>query len=66
MPYVASSNLDFVEYDARKQELKITFQSSARVYHYLNVPLSVYNGLLRAKSKGKFFHHVIKHNYTWY
>ena len=61
---VSSSDLSQVGYDKSKSELTIIFKSGG-VYTYLNVPESVYTGLLGADSQGKYFHAYIKDSYTF-
>lgn len=51
---VASSNLAAVGYDPLTGELHILFQNG-RLYAYRGVPPSVYDGLLNAASKGRYF-----------
>lgn len=64
MPYVTSSNLDFVEYNSVDCELFITFKSSGK-YVYFDVPEFVYCELLNAPSKGKYFNRKIKPFYRY-
>ena len=44
--------------------LEVEF-SKGTVYHYDNVPESVFNEMLNAHSKGRFFNEKIKENYTY-
>ena len=60
MKLVYSSNLSSVGYE--NGVLEIHFHSGG-IYQYDNVPLSVYEALLAAPSKGKYFHKHIKDNY---
>lgn len=46
-------------YDAVNNILKIVYTSGA-VYQYLDVPLHVYTGFTKAKSKGTFLNKQIK------
>lgn len=57
-----SSNLCAVGYDG--QTLRIQFHSGG-VYDYLNVPESVYHGLMNASSKGSYHAAHIKNAYTY-
>lgn len=50
---VTSSNLESVGYEY--DTLYIRFNKGG-LYAYYNVPVDVYNALLQAPSKGKFFH----------
>ncbi|MHA1408506.1 MAG: KTSC domain-containing protein [Candidatus Heimdallarchaeaceae archaeon] len=62
---VLSSNLDWVKYNEETRKLIIGFKDGSE-YEYSNVPLNIYEGLLSAPSKGKYFHKFIKNQYfTW-
>lgn len=61
---VESSVLDFVRYDERARVLELTFDSG-RVYHYLDVPEPIKDGLLEAPSKGIYFNDHIRGQYTY-
>ena len=56
---VLSSNLKSVGYDNEKQILEIEFQNCS-VYQYFNVSQKVYEKLMSAESKGKYFFETIK------
>lgn len=56
---VSSSDLQRVGYDAASKTLYIRFHSGG-VYSYASVPPAVYNDLLAAPSKGKYFHANIR------
>lgn len=64
MVMVNSSNLYAVDYNPSTETLTIQFRSG-RVYEYYNVPLTIYEGLLNAPSKGKFHHKYIKYSYYY-
>ena len=51
-----------VGYDCATQTLEIQFQHGG-TYMYRNVPLSVFDGLMAASSKGSFFHENINDHY---
>ena len=57
---VSSSNISSIGYEG--STLHIRFHSGG-LYSYYNVPLSVYNGLMSAGSKGRYFHANIKGRY---
>ena len=59
MTKVKSSNIAGVDYDQKKRKLIIHFTTGSR-YEYSEVPLTRYSGLLRAKSKGRYFAKHIK------
>jgi hypothetical protein len=56
---VESSNLASVGYDPESAVLEVEFKSGG-IYEYSGVPQSVYDGLINAESKGKYFHQYIK------
>jgi hypothetical protein len=51
---VSSSHLKSVGYDAPSRVLEVAFHDNQR-YRYLGVAAPLYQALLSAKSKGKFF-----------
>ena len=51
---VESSNLEWVGYDEQKRDLYIGFKNKT-VYRYYNVPQDIFDGLLKAGSKGRYF-----------
>lgn len=51
---VDSSNLEWVGYDEEKQDLYIGFRNNT-VYVYHEVPKDIFDGLLKAGSKGRYF-----------
>lgn len=59
---VSSSNLAAVGYEAGT--LRILFNSGS-IYDYYGVPESVYNGLMRASSKGNYHADFIKNSYQY-
>ena len=61
---VASSNLASVGYDTTTQTLEIEFLSGS-VYQYYNVPENLYEQLMQASSKGRFFHQYIRNAYPY-
>ena len=61
---VSSTNLSRVRYDESSLTLEIEFQGG-RVYQYFDVPKHIFEELLRADSKGKFFHAQIKGHYRY-
>ncbi len=56
---VKSSNIDSVGYDDNNKVLEIEFHSGG-VYQYSKVEQELYDKLMRASSKGQFFHRFIK------
>jgi len=60
---VSSSNLRSVGYDPKTRVLEIEFHSGG-IYQYSGVPESEYNALMNATSKGSYFAHNIKNNYS--
>ena len=59
---VVSSAIATVAYDQESEELTITF-TGGNSYTYSDVPMSVYQGLMSAGSKGAYFNDNIKDNY---
>lgn len=55
----ASSSIGSVGYSAETEMLEVTFRRGAR-YRYLGVPQTVYEGLLAASSKGRYFNESIR------
>ena len=54
-----STTLATVAYDADRQLLQIEFRDRT-TYRYFNVPIDVFETLLRASSKGSYFNRVIR------
>ena len=59
---VSSSNVLSVGYDAKTMKLEVEFKDGA-VYQYFDVPAAVYQGLMRADSKGAFMHANVSYSY---
>lgn len=62
MPYFNSSAIKRGEYDAASQRLTLWFPEG-RSYTYCRVPLSIWDGLQRAASKGRYFNDYIDGRY---
>lgn len=56
---VESTNLSSVGYDEDSSILEVEFNDGS-VYQYYSVPYYVFNELLTASSKGKYFHKNVK------
>lgn len=56
---VQSSALSRVGYSNRRQILEVEFANGA-VYRYVEVPRSIYHGLMSAESKARYYHLKIK------
>ncbi len=52
-----------IGYDTDNQTLEIEFIRGA-VYQYSDVPPSIYDGIMMADSKGKFFHANVKNTFS--
>ncbi len=50
---VESSMIHAVGYDPETRTLKVVFRSGS-IYRYSNVPPEVYEGLMKAESKGRY------------
>ena len=61
---VISSELQAVRYNDKALILEIHFRNG-RVYHYANVPVSIYRGLMAAQSKGRFFNALTRDKYQY-
>lgn len=59
---VNSSHLSAVDYDITSETLTIEFNDGS-LYEYYNVPHRIYEELINATSKGKFFHNFIRDVY---
>ncbi|MEO1020142.1 MAG: KTSC domain-containing protein [Pseudomonadota bacterium] len=64
MPYVTSTAIEWVDYDASRQIMLIRFRSGPVTYSYYGVPRHVYEGFLNARSKGEYFHNQIEPFYS--
>ena len=62
--HVSSSNIGSVGYEIETQMLELEFHSGG-VYRYSDVPKVIYRGLMRAASKGSYFHQNIKGRYPF-
>jgi hypothetical protein len=56
---VISSTIRSIGYDAESEALEVEFQSG-KVYQYTGVPPHIYDGIMRADSKGKYLNAHIK------
>lgn len=61
---VRSTNVASVGYDADKQILEIEYREGG-VYQYLQVPVSTYEALMSAESKGQHLHKHIKGSHPY-
>lgn len=61
---VHSSNICSVGYEPETQTLEVEFHGGG-VYQYSGVSESVYKGLMRAASKGAYFHDYVKDRYSF-
>ncbi|MBV9155909.1 MAG: KTSC domain-containing protein [Acidobacteriaceae bacterium] len=61
---VDSTTMRSVGYQAQDRVLEIEFDSGA-VYQYLGVPARIYEQLLRAESKGRYFNSEIRESYPY-
>jgi hypothetical protein len=59
---VESSALATVAYDYQRAILQVTFRDGA-IYHYLDVPASGFEDLLRADSKGAYLNSHIRRRF---
>jgi hypothetical protein len=61
---VDSQLLSWVDYDASRRQLRVSFRSGER-YLYFQVPASCYRELLEADSKGAFFNRHIRNRFSF-
>jgi HAMP domain-containing protein len=61
---VESTNIKSVGYDPEDEVLEVEFHSGG-VYHYVGVPPDVYEGMLAARSKGRYFGDFIRLRYPY-
>ncbi len=59
---VASSAMDAVGYDAKSQRMQIRFHQGD-TYTFCRVPQMTFDGLLSARSKGRYYDQYIKDRY---
>ncbi|MBN7795869.1 KTSC domain-containing protein [Parahaliea mediterranea] len=62
--YVASSNIASIGYDEPSQTLEVEFLNGT-VYQYYNVPLNMYESMMKEGSKGRFLNTYIKNAYPF-
>jgi hypothetical protein len=62
--FAVSGNLYMAGYDLDSHILSIRFKSGSE-YEYYDVSRAVFVSLLRASSKGRFFHRYIKKRYKY-
>ena len=61
---VRSSSIRSVGYEVETQTLELVFHGG-KVYRYSGVMEAIYLGLMRAASKGSYFHRYIKDRYPF-
>lgn len=61
---MVSSNILSIGYNPETSILEVEFHQG-RVYQYLGVPKGKYRGILRAKSKGKYFNRNIRNEFPF-
>jgi KTSC domain-containing protein len=61
---VESTTLAALGYDEVHEILQLEFRSRA-IYRYFGVPAPVYESLLAAPSKGKYFNRAIRGNFRY-
>lgn len=62
LPYFNSSAIKRAEYDASAMRLKLWFPDDGP-YDFCRVPQHIYDGLLKAVSKGKYYNDYVRDNY---
>ncbi len=61
---VRSRDIALVGYDRETGTLEIAFRGGG-VYHYREVPASIYEGLMSAPSHGTYFQKYIRKDYSY-
>ena len=61
---VDSTTLAALAYDDAHEILQLVFRSR-EIYRYFGVPVPVYEALLAAPSKGKYFNRAIRGNFRY-
>ena len=64
MQFFSSTAIHAESYNRATGTLAIQFTSSGQWYDYFNVPDSIYQGLLMASSKGRYFNAYIRDQYA--
>lgn len=64
MHYVDSTNIEAIGFDSSAQELHVRFLKSGLTYVYYGVEEWVFQELLRADSKGRYFASHIRDRYS--
>jgi hypothetical protein len=59
---VSSTNIRSIGYDEASQALEVEF-TSAGIYRYDSVPISLHQRFMAAQSKGRFFDSFVKDKY---
>ena len=65
MHFVDSSNIEAIGYDPDNQHLHVRFLQSSETYVYYNLEEWVFEELMQADSKGKYFNTNIKGCYQY-
>jgi hypothetical protein len=60
---VRSSSIYAVGYDPDTRQLGIRFNNNPKTYTFYNVPFQIYNELMAASSKGRYYHTNIEGRY---
>ena len=61
---VSSSNIQAIGYDAKSRLLEIEFIGGS-IYEYYLVPTETHQELMKAGSKGSYFHRQIRNSYKY-
>ena len=61
---VKSTSIKSIGYDEKEKILEIEFHTNF-VYQYFDVPVEVYEALVKAESKGKYYNINIKNKYQY-
>ena len=65
MKDVQSLRIKSIGYDKKNRVLRVEFLSNGAVYDYSGVPIDIFNQMLMAESKGRFFGSYIAKEYPY-
>lgn len=65
MTPVQSTNILSIGYKADTQTLIVKFRVSGQTYEYLNVPQTLYEGLMASESKGTYLNDNIRSQFNY-
>jgi hypothetical protein len=64
MHHFSSTAVQAAEYDSQTLTLTLWLNGGDHGYYYYNVPQHIFDGLLKASSKGRYFNAYIRDQYA--